>query len=341
MADYDQSGMMYGQPPQLKAFKGEQALTGAMLQVIENSQSKLYLLGGKGGPELKGEELSTFKTYLERQNIKFDALNLMNVDKVPDDAKALFLLGARYDVTDRELKILRDFWEKKGRLFIALDPSAATPKLAAFLAELGVSPQNDRVLRTVALGPVTGIVREVVGVFSDSSEVTKRLKGVETMFMGDTQSLVTGQAAGSKTVPLISAAEGFWGETKYENLRETGVAFDPKEDHGPPLQVTVSMEKGALPDQRVQVDSSRMIVVGNSAFVTNDALTEANIDFALAGLNWLLSREELIGIAPKESKAFTLNLTDEQVRNIALLSLGVIPAAVAVIGIAAWARRRR
>ena len=341
MADYDQSGMMYGQPPQLKAFKGEQALTGAMLQVIENSQSKLYLLGGKGGPELKGEELSTFKTYLERQNIKFDALNLMNVDKVPDDAKALFLLGARYDVTDRELKILRDFWEKKGRLFVALDPSAATPKLAAFLAELGVSPQNDRVLRTVALGPVTGIVREVVGVFSDSSEVTKRLKGVETMFMGDTQSLVTGQAAGSKTVPLISAAEGFWGETKYENLRETGVAFDPKEDHGPPLQVTVSMEKGALPDQRVQVDSSRMIVVGNSAFVTNDALTEANIDFALAGLNWLLSREELIGIAPKESKAFTLNLTDEQVRNIALLSLGVIPAAVAVIGIAAWARRRR
>ncbi len=96
-----------------------------------------------------------------------------------------------------------------------------------------------------------------------------------------------------------------------------------------------------LPDQRVQVDTSRLIVVGNSAFVTNDALTEANVDFALAGLNWLLSREELIGIAPKQAQLFTLNLTDEQVRNIALLTIGAMPAIVALIGIGAWVQRRR
>ncbi len=63
LADYDNSGEMYGQPPTLKDFKGEQALTSAMLEVIENQQSKVYLLGGNGGPDLKGDELTTFKTY--------------------------------------------------------------------------------------------------------------------------------------------------------------------------------------------------------------------------------------------------------------------------------------
>lgn len=344
LADYDSSGAMYGQPPQLKDFKGEQALTSAMLEVSENQQSKLYLLGGKGGPELKTDDLTTFKTYLERQNIKIDTLNLMNVDQVPDDAKALFLLGARYDLTDREVKMLHDFWEKKGRLFIALDPVSTTPKLAAFLAEAGVKPQDDRILRTVALGPMTGIMREVVGVFNETNEVTKRLKGVQTLFMGQTQSLAldpaTANKAGLKDDALITAGDGFWGETKYDNMTQTGVAFDPQQDHAAPLNIAVAVEKGGMADQRVQVDSSRMIIVGNSAFVTNDALTEANVDFALAGLNWLLSREELIGIAPKETKQFTLNLTEEQVRNIALLTIGAIPAIVALFGLAAWLQRR-
>src|SRR5581483_3061726 len=234
--------------------------TSAMLQVVENSQSKLYLLGGKGGPEFKSEEIAALKTYIERQNIKFEELNLMNVDKVPDDAKGVFILGARYDLTDRETKMLRDFWDKKGRIFIALDATAQTPKLSAFLAEFGVTPQDDRILRTIAIGPMTGIVREVVGVFSETSDITKRLKGVETMFMGQTQSLAINRSVqGLKVDPLVTAAEGFWGETKYQNIQETGVSFDPKEDHASPLNIAVSVEKGALADQRVKVDSSRMI----------------------------------------------------------------------------------
>lgn len=346
MAEIDSSGMMYGQPPQLKAFKGEQALTSAMLEVTENQQSKLYLLGGKGGPELKGDELSAFKTYLERQNIKFDALSLMNVDKVPDDTKAVLILGPRYDLTDRELKLLRDFWNNKGRLFIALDPAAQTPKLTAFLGEFGVKPQDDRIMRTMTIAPgLTGVMRDVVGIFSETSAVTKRLKGVEAGFMGQTQSLAIDPAAaakaGAKTDGLITAADGFWGETKYANIQQTGVIFEPNADHGPPLNVAVSVEKGALDDQRVKVDSSRMIVVGNAAFVTNDALTEANVDFTLSGLNWLLSREELIGIAPKEANKFTLNLREEQVRNIALVCIGGIPGLVAVFGFLSWMSRRR
>jgi ABC-type uncharacterized transport system involved in gliding motility auxiliary subunit len=341
MAQYDESGEEMGQPPKLIGFKGEQALTSAILEVSQEKQNKIYLIGGKGGPDLTGNELSGIKPYLERQNLKLDTITLMNIEQVPQDANALVLIGAKYDLTDRELKLLTDYWQKQGRLFIALDPGGNTPKLAGFLQSAGIAPQNDRVLRTMALGPVTGIVRDVSATFSDTSPVTKELKGVDTMFMGQTQSLALSQPPGAHTEALVTAGDGYWGETKYQDVENTGVSYDPRTDISAPLTVVASAEIGAVADPSVKVDTSRMIVAGNADFLTNEALNEANVDFVLAGLNWLINREELIGIPPKAEEQFTLNLTDEQLQRIELLVMVILPLAVAMVGGCVWVQRRR
>jgi ABC-type uncharacterized transport system involved in gliding motility auxiliary subunit len=161
------------------------------------------------------------------------------------------------------------------------------------------------------------------------------------MFMGQTQSLALSQAPGVHTDPLVTAAEGYWGETKYQDVETTGVSYDPKEDISAPLTLAASAEKGALPDESVKVDTSRLIVTGNSDFLSNDALNEANVDFVVAGLNWLLNREELIGIPPKAEQQFTLNLTDDQLQRIELLVMVIMPVAVAMVGGVVWAQRRR
>ena len=83
-----------------------------------------------------------------------------------------------------------------------------------------------------------------------------------------------------------------------------------------------------------------MIVVGNAEFLKDEALTEAGLDFALGGLNWMLNREELVGVAPKERKTFTLQLSEKQIGNIALTVMGLIPAIVALLGVAQWWQRR-
>jgi ABC-type uncharacterized transport system involved in gliding motility auxiliary subunit len=124
-------------------------------------------------------------------------------------------------------------------------------------------------------------------------------------------------------------------------METTGVSYDPKEDISAPLALAALAEKGALPDQSVSMDTSRMVVVGNSTFLTNEALTEANVDFVLASLNWMLHREELIGIAPKTEEEFTLNLTAQQLGRIELLVMLVMPAGVAMLGAFMWTQRRR
>ena len=349
MADYDTSGAMFGQPPILKAFKGEQAITGALLEISEEKQTKIYSVTGQGEREITDEDLRGIKTFIERENTKIEPLNLQNVDAVPDDAKALLIMGARYDFSEREITLLKNYWEKKGRLFILLDPNIPTPRLSAFLGEQGVKPDDDRILRTVMLpaSSVIGLLREVTGLFVAGSPITKHLKDVNSLFIGGTQSLTLdqqrAQSLNIRLIPLVKASEGYWGETEYNIHDGDNVYFDTKKDHGPPLTIIASVEKGALNDTRLQVDSSRMIIAGNSEFISNKSLSDANanLDFALAGIDWLLDREELIGIAPKVNKTFSLNLTDPQISNIATLTVGVIPGIALLFGLFVWWARRR
>lgn len=350
MADYDTTGAMYGQPPQLKDFKGEQALTSAILEITQDKQTKIYVVKGQGERDFASDDYKGIRTYIARENIKTDTLDLENVDTVPKDAGALLIIGPRYDFSEREIKLLKDYWEKKGRLMILLDPNAQTPRLAGFLGQQGIRPDDDRILRTLTIRQLTGLVnailRDVTGEFIEGSPVTKQLKDVSGLFIGATQSLTMNQmlamAANTRLKMLVRASNGYWGESDYNIKEGDEVTFDAKKDKGQPLAIVVSAEKGALNDTRVQVDSSRMIVSGNCDFIADAAISEANsnLDFTLAGIDWLLDREELIGIAPKVNRTFALNLTDAQVSNLAMLTVVTIPAIIAVIGFGVWWRRR-
>ncbi|SRR5579862_919778 len=340
IVDVDNSGAEYGQPPRVTAFKGEQGLASALLEVSEAAQNNVFYLTGQGEPDLAGDDFSNAKTLIERQNIKLSALNLMNVDAAPKDAKAILVMHAKYDPSEREIKLLRDYWEKKGRVMILLDPASSTPKLAAFLQELGVKPNGDRVLKTVDLGPLgKGVLRQVPGIFMAGSPVTKRLHDANALFLGDTESLTLNtqavEQAGVHLQPLIQAGEGFWGETNFEG---DDIFFDAKRDFAAPLTLAVSVEKGAVND--TSVDSSRMLVVGNSDFLTGEGLTQVNLDFALSGLNWLLDRQELTGISPKVANLFTLNLTEAQTSRMLLIVVIIIPSVAALFGLLVIWRRR-
>src|SRR5437588_9310499 len=51
MADVDQSGMAFGEGPRVTAFKGEQAITSGMMELVEGKKNTLgYVLGHKEPP---------------------------------------------------------------------------------------------------------------------------------------------------------------------------------------------------------------------------------------------------------------------------------------------------
>src|SRR4029077_236740 len=100
------------------------------------------------------------------------------------------------------------------------------------------------------------------------------------------------------------------------------------------LTIAASVEKGGSADERVQMNSSRMVVVTNALFVQDAALRQGQqaLDFVSASINWLMSREQLIGIAPKIPRILTFSLDPKAITNFRWVIRFVLPLIPALIG---------
>jgi ABC-type uncharacterized transport system involved in gliding motility auxiliary subunit len=90
------------------------------------------------------------------------------------------------------------------------------------------------------------------------------------------------------------------------------------------------------------MNSSRLVVVSNATFIQDNAVTQdqQGLDFISGSVNWLLSREKLIGIAPKISKPLTFTLNEDALRNLRWLVLVGMPLIFALLGAVVWWQRR-
>jgi hypothetical protein len=349
MADLDQSGMAFGEGPRVSAFKGEQVITSAMIDLVEGKKKMLGYVTGHKEPALSANTspITVLKTFIENENIKFQELNLLDLDAIPADVKAVMILGPQYDLSDREMKLLRDLWEKQGRILLLLDPTAKTPKLRAFVDELGVKVNDDRLMVFLRTGiQEVALTRDVQAHFVGDSPITKRLADVRALFLGGTSSVTLQpdrvRAANIRIEPLIQAEKGYFAEKDYNTDDQSKLQADAQQSSDTPITIGASVEKGGSADQRVQVNSSRLVVVSNPSFVQDNAITQdqQGLDFISGSVNWLLSREQLIGIAPKIPKPLTFTLSPEGLRRLRWILLVLMPLIPAAIGTVVWWQRR-
>jgi len=347
MADFDLSPIAQGDPPRLLAFRGEQVLTGALIGLIHPGKEVVYFLQGHGEPSVgAGSQIGLFLDSMAKQNIKIQTLSLASSDVIPADASAIVVLSPRFDLEEREAVLLGAWLRSRGRMLVLSDPNFPAPRLNRLVAASGITPRDDRVLRTVKLPFATGILREVTGEILPTTEITRKLQGATILFPGATQSLGLDNALAEKEKillrPLVQAAEEFWGETDYAPNNPKGVRYEDGRDNGQPLTVAASADRNGVEDDRVEVQTSRLIVFGNSQFAYDASLSPQGLDLLLGSVNYLLDRgKSLSGVTPKTVSHFALNLTDWQLSRIAMLVMLVIPALAGVAGLVVWWRRRR
>src|SRR5947199_924201 len=349
MADFDQSGMAFGEGQRVTTFKGEQAITSATMDLVEGKKKTLGYVTGHKEPSLSesGSPINVLKTFIENENIKFQELNLLDLDAIPADVKAVMIVGPQYDFSDREMKLLRDFWDKQGRVLLLLDPAWKTPKLRGFVNELGIKMNDDRLMVFLRTGiQELALTRDVQARFLGDSPITKRLADVRALFFGGTSSLTLEpervRAANVRLEPLIQAEKGYFAETDYNTDNQAKLQADAKQNSNVPLAIGAAVEKVGSADQRVQMNSPRLVVVSNATFVQDNAITQDQqaLDFVSGSVNWLLSREQLIGIAPKISKPLTFSLSEETLRQLRWIVLVFMPLIPAVLRTSVWWQRR-
>jgi ABC-type uncharacterized transport system len=348
MAEIDPGNPMMGEQPKVSAFKGEEAITSAMIDLVEGKKNTIgYVLGHKEPPLSADSPIAIAKTFIENENIKFQELNLFEVAAIPAEQKIIIIAGPQYDFSDREMKLLREFWDKQGRILLLLNPTSQTPKLNAFLHDLGVTVNDDRLMAFTKTGiEEIGLLRDVQARFLTGSPITQKLADARGIFLGGTSSLTLEadrvRAQSISLQPLVQADKGYWAEKDYNSDDQAKFQQDALKNGDALHTMAVSIEKGGSGDERVQVNSSRIVLISNSTFIQDNALTQdqQSLDFLSGSVNWLLSREQLIGIAPKVTKTLTFSLDDNALRNLRWIILVLFPLIPAVIGVGVWWQRR-
>ncbi len=350
MADMDYSGMQYGQGPTMRAFKGEEQFTSAILSLVAPDVPKIYFVTGHGEAALAGagggaadRSLQVLEESLKRENMETADTTLLS-GEVPEDADVLAIIGPTRAYTEPEIEALGAYLDRGGRLLVALDPliepagTMRPTRLEPMLAERGVVIHDDLVVDPSRRLPFYDLSAVYLEDFP-AHAVTQGLEGFAVLFTVS-RSLT---AEGDHATVLVRTSDEGWGETDLGMLlRGEPVALDDGDNPGP-AAVGVAVEGVA---EATDVEDSepidyRLVVFGDSDFLTDIDISNAgNAVLAANAVNWLAAREDLVGIPPRDVEQVSLFLTRQQMRNLLLLVLVAMPGAAILAGILVWRRRR-
>lgn len=340
LADYDYSGMQYGQQPKMKGFKGEEQFTAAILGVVNPKQPKIYFSTGHGERELDGagqDGLSQFKEYLKRDNLDAQTTTLLK-GEVPADCDLLVIAGPSAPFAEVEKNAIKTYLDKGGRLLLMLDPLLSPEQRPSGLEDLvkayGVQFGDDLVIDPNNALPFVDLSTVFANDFR-SHPVVEGMKGMAVV-LPVTRSVTTVTAPGATSTQLLMTSPGGWGERDLAAIAaHKAIKKDPTDTQGP-----VSLGVAAESDKDKE-NGWRVVAYGNSYFISNGQIANAgNLNLGLNSVNWLAKREQALGIAPRAPEQVQLFLSAGQMRTITLISLLGLPGLAMVLGAVVWWRRR-
>ena len=327
---------------------GEQDLTSAILKLTSEKTKKIYFLAGHGElnvDSFDGPGGAQIKQALQAENYDVTVLNLAAKGSVPDDADVLVVAGAKNQFLDDEKKALKEYLDKGGKALIMVDPHGS-PSVTEVLKDWGIEVGNG-----VAVDPASSIANQPqvpVVMQYNFNQITKDMTQQMTMFPLATSITVQKDLPkGETTAPLFQTTDKAWLETDQKVIK-----FDEGKDVRGPLTLAMTVQmgetspkqnpQGAAKDE-AQKPKTRMVVIGNSAFASNDLAKEpalANKHLFTNAVNWLAEDEDLISIGPKEPAMNQTFLTGAQESFVFYSSAVFLPLLVIIAGVAVWWNRR-
>ncbi len=318
--------------------KIEQVLTGALLYVTSEKNPTLYVLQGHKENNLPYD----MRAQLENENYKIMDLNLLVLEKVPDDADTLLVISPKVDINESEEGKMREFlFERGGSAFFMMDlrPNEF-PNFSRLLASYGVKINPVLVIeradnRFIPQAPFA-LVPEM-----PHHSITSALNSNDLLVLFPVSQAVEELEIKKRSIkiePLLISSEKSFGKVDITSDNRDQTLGDPD---GPFNLAVAIMDEGEREGQ-----GSKAIVTASSFFlypqeVLPVRLTQpGNYDFLFNCLNWLQGKEELISISAKNLIQFSLRINQMQFFIYAGITVILIPLLILGFGLVIWLRRR-
>jgi ABC-type uncharacterized transport system involved in gliding motility auxiliary subunit len=348
LAEFDFSAMQFGGGAQLGAFKGEQAITGALVELTSGERAQVLFTTGHG--ERKIDDVSPtglqgLKALIGAENLEVEPWSSLGQAAVPAEADLLVVAGPKTAFTPPELAAFRTYLGGGGRMLWLLDPVLAAEGsfvdlgLGAFFSSFGVRLEEAVVVDPQRTVPFYGAETFGVSDFDAHPVVRSVGEGNLNVVFSLARPVARGtEAAGYRVAELARTSGDGWGE---RTLSGGGPVGKDAADVAGPVSLAVAVEASPSAGEEAGKGAARMVVVGDTDFATDALLASGGNSVLVNDLfNWLLAREQLLGIPAKKTEQVKLSLTGAQLSTIYLL-VALLPLAAIAAGVAVYLKRRR
>jgi ABC-type uncharacterized transport system involved in gliding motility auxiliary subunit len=341
--------------------KLEEKLTNAIIQVAKGDKKKIYFLIGHGEHQISDagrDGYTEIKDSLQSGRYDVAELNLLEKDKVPDDADVVIDAGPRSEILEPELKTLEAFLARGGKLLMMMEPNSPEI-LKGFLAKYGVDwhpmkavLETNRLQQLAGGNPLTPIVTS----YDTGNDITRDARQLSIFPIATPIEKMATPPVGDKVQALFSTSS----RSLEVALQGDKVVVNEKTDRKGPISLALSITGKAADaapptpqkdkdgkDKTKTADAKkdnefRMVVVGDSDFVSNGVRKFGiNADLFQNMVSWLSHEEDLISIRPRPADTSELEITEERSRIINLASIVVAPLMMFLSGIMMWITRKR
>lgn len=350
----------------------EQALTNAIIKIIQGKQNKLYFVQGHGERSPDDSERTGYSTIaglLASENFATDKLVLAQQRQVPADAGVVVVAGPKEDFFPAEIDALKAYLAKGGKVLFLLDPreradSPQLTNLVALVKDWGVEVGDNVVINVPADVQVKdGEAIDVSALASlpnsdgtfvlaakyDPHPIVQGFRILTAYRLARSVSAVASSGDRRTAQNVVETTETSWAETDIKRLTSSGqVAREPaKGDKAGPISIAAAVSapvsETPAPDPKDQKDrpETRVVVFGDSDFGSNGLLGfQGNHNLFMNTVSWLAQQENLIAIRPRDPEDRRVTLTARQQSLIRLLAIFVIPGLILAAGVQTWWRRR-
>lgn len=350
----------------------EEKLTNGIIKVLKGGQRKVYFLAGHVEKSLiknTPDGLSRLKMVLEGSRFATSELSLTKENGIPADAEIIVIAGPKSQFFPEELKQLSAFVDKGGSLMVMVDPESS-PDMKEFLAKYGAEwKPKEGVFEEHPGKSVGSPAIPIVDVYDTSHPITKNFYSASFFQLATAVEKAKTAPNGETVVSLFSTTpfsfeqelkpgariNRQFAERKGPLSLALAIAGKPKETTVPSSPMTADVTGQKKPekngegkkeegkkDEIVKSKGFRMVVVGDSDFVTNEALARGvNSDLFLNMLSWLADEEDLISIRPKSRDIRDLEITEGRFRLAALITFIFLPLSAITTAFVVRRNRRR
>ena len=319
----------------------DEVVCGALTEAVEGNMRHMYAVEGKGGVSRDDQKLlELIGDITNSLNIQLSWVDVGQVDRLPDDAEGLLIVSPGTDFTEREMDVVREFWEREGRnsIFVALNPTLTEklPYLYRFLREQGIRPNADRVL----LRDRSRAYFDISAVFPRSLNCTKSFWNGTTHLEGQCMSLTLEHADEADAsmrkltvFPLLMTTAEYYGETRLD-LNPT---FTPREDREGPLCLEAAVTRG---NPQHPNDMSTLLVLGSTDVLLRENARAEQRDYLHSLWSWMSDRPEYAGKSANHDMTVKIDLNRHSRSMLETLTLLVMPLCALLIALIIWNTRR-